>query len=121
MRSRRSLWSWQSRHLSLDRSLLSLTWQLVHCCWLSNAAWLCDSGPGERAKKSPASAVAQKHSARTTRARVIRRILPGTGPRIPDVHGGESGQQDRERDVDLLPRVEQELRLWRDHLTARDD
>src|SRR6188508_312618 len=97
MRSRRSLWSWQSRHLSFDRSLLSLMWHDVHCCWLSSAAWLCASGPGELAKKSPPNAIAGiatatiVTNASTQRARVTDGTLPGTRPRIPDVHGREAG------------------------------
>src|SRR5689334_5286761 len=99
IRSRRLLWSWQLRHLPSSRSLLPSTWQSLHAFWLSNAAWLWLSGPGELEKKSPpATAISAQPTIASTRRR-----LPGTGPRIPDVGDREHGEQHGERDVDLLP------------------
>ena len=61
MRSRRSLWSWQSRHLSFDRSFVPPTWQSLHWSWLSSAAWrLATAAPASsrrsrrrRARRAP--------------------------------------------------------------------
>src|SRR5262245_49775253 len=54
-------------------------------------------------------------------ARMAMRLPGRTIPRSVDVPRRERGQRDRERHVDLLPRVEQELGLGGDDLSPRDD
>src|SRR5438128_1435720 len=53
-------------------------------------------------------------------AALIAMTLPGSRPDIPDVDDGERGHDHREGHVDLLPRVEQELRLGAHHAAAVD-
>src|ERR1043165_7595121 len=88
------------------------------------SAWLCASLPGEFEKKSATAGLTHRSTSRSAKPQMNRLrergVLPGTRPRIPDVDRREHRQGDRERHVDFLPRVEQELGFRRDDLLASD-